>query len=84
MRTVHKFPVARVGEPFVVFAGKTFKPLTMQPQGGPFQIWAEVQTSEEQNVKHQLAVVGTGHPVPHGMEWVATCQDGPFVWHLYA
>jgi hypothetical protein len=84
MRTVHKFSVVRIGEPFEILTGKTFKPLTMQVQNGLLCVWAEVETSEEQNVKHQLVVVGTGHFVPPCFEWVATCQDGSRVWHLYA
>jgi len=83
MRTVHKFTVPHIGSVFVVAAGATFKPVALGSQWAEQQVWAEVETSEEPNVRHQLAVVGTGHPIPHGLEWIATTQDGPFVWHLY-
>jgi len=83
MRTVHKFTVPRIGSTFLLESGRTFKPLTMQMQHGKPQIWAEVETTEQPPVQYQLIVVGTGHLVPSGLEWIATCQDGAFVWHLY-
>jgi hypothetical protein len=26
---------------------------------------------------------GTGQPIPDGAVWLASCLDGPLVWHVY-
>lgn len=31
----------------------------------------------------RVKIIGTGHPIPDGAEHLATCLDGPLVWHLY-
>lgn len=83
MRAVHKFSAVNNGFVRHTLAGQTFKPLALQMQDGIPWIWAEVDPSEEQCIRHTVAIVGTGHPVPQGLDWIATAQDDPFVWHLY-
>ena len=72
------------------------KLLSIQSQGTDIQLWALVDT-EEKNVGHRLLLcIGTGQvaaEVPNlqplferGVEldqFVATVQDGPFVWHFF-
>ena len=30
-----------------------------------------------------FAIIGTGHDVPSGAEYVGTAHVGPFVWHVF-
>lgn len=52
------------------------------------EVWVEVQLetpdiSSEPVGGQVLTIIGTGHPAPEGATHVATCLDGPLVWHLY-
>lgn len=49
---------------------------------GQISIWAEVDTRAPHEVRN-FAIVGTGHTIPDGAEHMASCIQGPFVWHLY-
>lgn len=45
--------------------------------------WAEVDPLSD-GVQHEFVIVGTGHRLPGGLfRYVGSCDDGPFVWHLY-
>lgn len=52
------------------------------------EVWVEITldgpdfTGSITNTQH-VQVIGTGHPIPDGSEHLASCLDGPFVWHLY-
>lgn len=46
------------------------------------QIWAEVSGVTTTKPRH-LSIHGTGHPIPDDSVYIASCLDGPFVWHLY-
>jgi len=47
-------------------------------------VWAEVDPESEQAMK-EFVIVGTGHKLPQGLfRYIGSCEDGPFVWHLYA
>lgn len=83
MHTVHKFAVPHIGEVFEIRGGPSFTPLTMMKQGESHQMWAEVETQEDPIWPYLFIVVGTGHFIPPGFDWIATTQEGPFVWHLY-
>lgn len=45
-------------------------------------IWAEVD-SEAETEERRFRVYGTGHSIEDGWEYVGTCFDGPFAWHVY-
>lgn len=34
--------------------------------------------------KLAFCIRGTGHPIPDGFRYLASCDDGPYVWHLFA
>jgi hypothetical protein len=75
---IYKYPV-KVGEPLVVRGlGKV---LLFAPQGaeGLF-VWAEVLVG---GVDVTLDVLPTGAAVPYRVKHWASCQEGPYVWHLY-
>lgn len=48
------------------------------------EFWAE-HTKGAPQVKRAFRVFGTGHPLPDGAKWVATCPRTPsgLVFHLY-
>jgi len=56
--------------------------LCVQVQDGTPCIWAQVNSDDGQETR-QFTIVGTGHAVPPGTQYVATWQDVPYVWHLY-
>ena len=56
--------------------------LTVQMQAGIPCLWAEVYPDNPVEVR-RFAIVSTGCPVPPGVSYIGTWQDGPFVWHLY-
>lgn len=48
------------------------------------EFWAEMNTSHAARVRH-FQVFGTGQPLPHDAQYIATCPRHPssVVWHLY-
>lgn len=48
---------------------------------GTVYVWAVVDP-EREKVPVVLRVVGTGWEWPDGAEWVGTCADPPFMWHV--
>lgn len=75
---IYKYPV-KVGESLVVPG--LVKVLLFAPQGadGLF-VWAEVR---EYGFNVNLWVLPTGASVPNDAKHHASCQEGPYVWHLY-
>ena len=59
-----------------------FVPLHVAPQGGLIRLWAEVETNSPEKT-HRFQIIGTGHEVPKGAQYLGTVLDPPFVWHLY-
>lgn len=57
-------------------------PLTAQIQHTSITLWAEVDPTVKRE-QVTVDVVGTGHPVPDGTQYLATVQQPPFVWHVY-
>jgi hypothetical protein len=80
MRTIYKYPVALgytqasipATAPLVRFAA----------QDGKLFVWADIDTSERPT-RRELAVYGTGAPIPMDAVYVGTCELGPFIWHLF-
>lgn len=50
------------------------------PQGDDLCVWFE---HRHVNVPLLVNVYGTGHDIPEGASYLASCQQPPFVWHLY-
>jgi hypothetical protein len=60
------------------------KVLTAQKQGKTFVMWAIVDVSRPAEDR-VFYVYGTGNPIDHDLgKWVATVQDGAFVWHVFS
>jgi hypothetical protein len=68
--------IRSVGTPKILCVG-------IDRNGGHY-FWAEVTEGEGSSV-HTIStiVVGTGHQVPDGFEYVSTIFDMPYVWHVY-
>ena len=46
-------------------------------------VWMLVDTDEDE-IAYSFFVVGTGHPVPDGVEYIGTIHaDDGFVWHIF-
>lgn len=84
MRRVYKFQVRLTGlrTESAVAIPNCRKVVLFGPQGseGLF-VWAEV--ADTLSVDRQFLILGTGDDVPDSCAHVASCQDGPYVWHLY-
>jgi hypothetical protein len=81
MRTVHKFN-AYHGE-FEAEMPEGAQIVHFADQNGELRIWAIVDTSRPIDRRY-FRVAGTGHEVSaeYDAHW-GTCQQGPFVWHLF-
>lgn len=83
MRTVHKYVLGDVTTKVSTFEGVKF--LTAANQREQITVWAEVNTMERECLR-TLHVVGTGHDVPAGCDYIgsALMAGGDFVFHIYA
>ena len=81
MRTIYKYRVDIGGSTYVSLpSGYFIKHVDMQQDDLCF--WAEVDRNEKTE-SVEFRVVGTGHQIPDGAQYVGTAQSPPFVWHLY-
>lgn len=85
MKTIWKFPLTMTGRQIVEIPLPA-EPLTVQLQGhGPQTVaclWAEVDP-EGEKVSIEIAMIGTGHPLPDGLRYISTIQFGALVWHFF-
>ena len=81
MKTIYKYPLSEA-----VQMPKGAKILTAQDQGGQIFIWAEVDSHARTDKTREFLIIGTGQELPNLDNWqyVATVQQGIFVWHIYA
>jgi hypothetical protein len=85
MKTIWKFPLMMTDRQTVEIPLPA-ELLTVQLQGKvPHEnacLWAEVDP-EGEKVRIEIAMIGTGHPVPEGMRYISTVQYGALVFHFY-
>lgn len=83
MRTIHKYVLTATENAVSTHEGAKF--LHAANQREQITAWAEVNTLERECMR-TLHVVGTGHEVPAGVEYVGTAvmAGGDFVFHVYA
>lgn len=89
---IYKYPIKRptntygIVELYLPIAAKI---LSCEVQNGHLCIWAEfVAPSKDETVQVKIRtfqIVGTGHrfELTPTMEFIATVQQPPFVWHIY-
>jgi len=82
MITVHKYPLKLAPEN-VILISRWADLLCIQHQHGELMLWARVDTTAIL-VKRHILLSGTGHEAPHFKQhYIATVQDGSFVWHFF-
>ena len=57
-------------------------PVRFAMQRGIPTLWCLVNERNSMQDR-RFVVVGTGRPIPDSYEYIASCEDGPFVWHAF-
>lgn len=95
MRRVLRYDIVVDDSEHLVGDGKVL--MVTSRRGMPYQlgnqqlrrveVWVEVDVPDNwpKSSEHfkRVQVFGTGHQIPEGAEWVGSCLDGDFVWHVY-
>lgn len=82
MRTVYKYPISKESIEGTLMIPGGYKILHFNMQAYVPTLWVEVDPMEEE-VEFNYAIFGTGWKISDEYEYVGTCLDGPYVWHLY-
>lgn len=83
MKTVYKYKLPGPGSANKIMMPKGAKILHVDSQGSKLYMWAEVDTSQEDEFR-QFEVYGTGWELPDGNKtFLGTIIVDPFVWHVY-
>ncbi len=81
-QVIWKFPLELVAEQDVEMP-EDGRVLTIQTQGETLTLWALVDQTNKL-AKRRIRLHGTGHPFAgHQGVYLATVQNGPFVWHFF-
>lgn len=85
MRIIWKFPLKLGSQPLKVPKGSRI--LTVQIQHGTLMLWALVDPQAIVPFRlDTIHVIGTGNDLPdvvEKFEYIATVQEGGFVWHVF-
>lgn len=78
----------RIGDGPVLMAQRWRQAVTRRHDPtGRVEVWVEVSLDESWPATDEptrlVQVFGTGREIPIGAVWLASCLDGPLVWHLY-
>ncbi len=82
-KTIYKYPLNL--DKTIVSMHEGSQVLTAQMQGSGITLWCIADTSKPLE-KRTFDVFDTGNPLPDTADvsnWVATVQDGGFVWHIF-
>ena len=83
MEVIYKYPLQIMSGIQTVELPDKSKLLSAQMQGSSLCLWARVNPKFAKINRH-FRVIGTGQEFNSvGLEYVATIQDAPFVWHLF-
>lgn len=92
MNVIWKFPLAIQGTQIVMMpkmysanlhVHHAAKILSIQVQAGVLMLWALVDPASPLEPR-SIHLYGTGYPLArHALEFLATIQIGPLVWHLF-
>lgn len=81
---IYKFPLQPLGETAVTVltlpSGALLRAAAMQH--GQLCLWMQVNRNNAPQAR-TFQVVGTGQPIPGNANFIATVQDGSFVWHVF-
>lgn len=79
MRTIFKYPLRHgVDNDVPMSMGAIVRRVAMQAD---LCIWVEVDIDGAQ-CDRRFRIIGTGHLIPDRGQYVGTCDDGRFVWHV--
>lgn len=59
------------------------KVVRFAPQDGKLCVWVEYVVDDQFPIARVFDIFGTGHPFPDTARYVASCENGPYIWHLY-
>lgn len=83
MKTIWKHTLALTDAMLRIPMPEGSTPVRFAMQNGVPCVWALVDT-EREVVTRNFRVYGTGHVIPDiAAEYVGSCDDPPFVWHLF-
>lgn len=84
MKTIHKYQL-QITDRQVIQMPVGAEILSVQWQRNQLCAWALVEKYETVHAPRVLHVVGTGHPVADGLEFLGTIQThgGDLVWHVF-
>ncbi len=85
MNTIHKFLIDAWNETVLELpAGFKVRMVarTITENKKTTWMWVQLDTSSPTRLV-RFYIVGTGHPIPEGVEYCGTYFETPFVWHLF-
>jgi len=84
MRTIHKYAL-EVTDRQTVSLPQGARILTAQLHEGQLVMWAEVDDLSDDREERTVRIFGTGNPIAHGftLDYIASVQMRPYVWHIY-
>lgn len=86
MNVIYKYPLVIKDTQFVTMQ-YTSEILSVQMQNGQPVLWAMVETEDDDMIKREIIIKGTGHDIPdmelNRMRYITTIQDGRLVWHVF-
>jgi len=82
MKEIWKFPL-HLDRVNALCGPGVLEPLHFAIQNGQPCLWALVLPDSNEPAGKLFQVFGTGHEIPLPAKYIATTQDGLFVWHLF-
>jgi hypothetical protein len=82
---IFKYPI-EVKDKQVVSMPRGAQVLSVQMQNGKLTVWALCPAATAVHESRTFHVFGTGHDLPEAADsrtFVATVQDGNYVWHIF-
>ena len=85
MRTILKYPIHLTGDSAQYFMlPKGAKVVRFADQHQMLHLWVELEmVTPEVLERRAFIIIGTGHAIPTKAVHCASCEAGPFIWHLY-
>jgi hypothetical protein len=82
VKTIYKYPLRNYLGPQKIMLPACAIFRHFQEQDGVLTAWFEVSTNASE-VERTYQILGTGRMIPENALWQGTCQQGPYMWHLY-
>lgn len=84
MNTIHKYEIPLTGTTVLIPMPEGAEIIRFAPQGSQMTlyVWALVNTTAAARPR-ELVIVGTGQQIPAASRHVASCEAGPYIWHLF-